>query len=389
MEKVMKRFCLFILITTISLAAQAKLKITNIDFSQSAESGVVRIDYVGQINQVPTLSFREDMVQLELDGSIWPQVTKSVKFLTTEKNDTKILGYQFAKGTTRVRTHLPYNAEKMQKQITLDLKGSAMYLTFPKNVNSGAMIVTSKNEDAKNAAKDTIDEKYLDQLIKAEETTEPVAPTVQAPAGVKKDALESNKPTLDGVKSTQSSLLKSNSSEKSEFSIMSYAGKFVAFLGFVLLLFYGVIQLFKKGVVGKSRLSFLGSTKQVEVLSTTHIAPKKSMMLVRVHKQVFLIGNTETGMNLISEIKEPAALIKGDIQDISGTNFDTELNHAVESDARTAKVRLKQERQAEAEQSDSSLSAFLAQTQVQDTVEIKNKFSDQIKKKVKGLKPLQ
>jgi flagellar biogenesis protein FliO len=387
MEKLMKRFCLYILISTMALAAQAKVKITNIDFSQSAESGVVRVDYVGQINQVPTLSFRGDMVQLELDGSIWPQVTKNVKFATADKNDTKILGYQFEKNTARIRTHLPYNAEKLQKQITLDLKGNAMYLTFPKNVDATAMIATGKTEVAGN----TIDEKYLDQLIKAEETTT-VAPAQVAVApetGVKKEAQESKKPTLDGVKTTQSSLLKSNHGEKSEFSIMSYAGKFVAFLGFVLLLFYGVIQLFKKGVVGKSRLSFLGSTKQVEVLSTTHIAPKKSMMLVRVHKQVFLIGNTETGMNLISEIKEPAAVIKGDIQDISGTNFDTELNDAVESDTRTAKVRLKQERQPEAEQSDSSLSAFLAQTQVQDTVEIKNKFSDQIKKKVKGLKPLQ
>jgi flagellar biogenesis protein FliO len=361
-----------------STSILAKVKITNVDFSQSAEDGVVRIDYVGQLNQVPTLSFRGDMIQLEVDGSIWPQVNKNIKLTANDSSDAKILGYQFDKNIARVRTHLPYSAEQIQNQITLDLKGNAMYLRFPKNLNQQTPATTTQTPVV---TETKIDEKYLDKLMEQDAPTTPLAVT----NGAKKAEIESQNQKIDGVKNTQCSLLKTNLGGKSDFSVMSYAGKFVAFLGFVLLLFYGVIQLFKKGVVGKSRLSFLGSTKQVEVLSTTHIAPKKSMMLVRVHKQVFLIGNTEGGMSLISEIKEPAAVIKGDIQDVSGTNFDTELNDAVDSDSRTSNVKLKEMQEA----SDGSLSAFLAQTQVRDSVEIKDKFSDQIKKKVKGLKPLQ
>ena len=133
----------------------------------------------------------------------------------------------------------------------------------------------------------------------------------------------------------------------------------------------------------KGKLSFLGSSKQIEVISSTYIGPKKSMLLVRVHKQLFLVGSSETGMSLISEIKNPAELLKGEIKEINGTNFDLDLTQAQADELLENKVKLKSD-------PNSGLEAFLNQNKSNDVSEgAVVKFSDQIKKKVKGLKPLQ
>jgi flagellar biogenesis protein FliO len=109
---------------------------------------------------------------------------------------------------------------------------------------------------------------------------------------------------------------------------MGYIGKFVAFLSMLLLGFYGVLQLFKKGIIKKGNLGFLNSTKLVEVLSTTHVAPKRSLMMVRAHKQVFLVASSETGIQYLSEIKDVAGLLKEGEKAIAGSNFDSEFTVA-------------------------------------------------------------
>ena len=81
-------------------------------------------------------------------------------------------------------------------------------------------------------------------------------------------------------------------SKKDNFSLMEYGGKFVAFLGLVLLLFYGLVTLMKKGFIKKGKLGFLNNAEQVSVLNQTFIGPKKSLMLVKAHNQVFLVSNT-------------------------------------------------------------------------------------------------
>jgi len=194
---------------------------------------------------------------------------------------------------------------------------------------------------------------------------------------------------------------------KSNFSIMGYVGKFVAFLAVMIAGFYGVLTLFKKGIIKKGKLGFLNSTKLVEVLSTTHIAPKKSLIMIKAHKQVFLISNTEAGMTLVSEIKDVAGLIKTGEEEITGSNFDTNLNVANKTSIQF-KLKEVDTRNSYGEDDDFEMDslddmlndsvpaknagkktstnalASIEKTPVQDQV----RFSDTIKNKVKNLKQL-
>jgi flagellar biogenesis protein FliO len=181
-----------------------------------------------------------------------------------------------------------------------------------------------------------------------------------------------------------------NEKPKSSFSIATYVGKFIAFLSLMILGFYGVLTLFKKGVIKKGRLGFLHSTKLVEVLSTTHIAPKRTLIMVKAHKQVFLVSNTEAGIQLISEIQDVTGLIKNGELEISGSNFETNL---VDAGKKEKEFKLKEVKET-SEDSDFSFEELMtetpaaksiAKTPVKDDV----RLSDQIKTKIKNLKQLQ
>ena len=231
----------------------------------------------------------------------------------------------------------------------------------------------------------------------------------------------------DRVNLTQSGVAKSvNTTEKgttqtegngeSRFSVAGYIGKFVAFLAIMIAGFYGVLTLFKKGIIKKGKLGFLHSTKLVEVLSTTHIAPKRTLMMVKAHKQVFLISSSETGVQFLSEINDVAGLIKTGEEEITGSNFDTNLYSANKTDK---EFKLKEETRYADIQDDyemdslddmlndsvpaaknerknagaSGLANAYGATNASKAIEkspVKDqvRFSDQIKTKVKNLKQL-
>ena len=170
---------------------------------------------------------------------------------------------------------------------------------------------------------------------------------------------------------------------KSSFSLTGYIGKFVAFLGLILVFFWGAVQLMKKGAFKKSKLSFLNSTKVVEVINNTYIGPKKSLVLVRAHNQVFLVGSSETGLQLISEVNDVSGLMKDGEKQIAGDNFDTNLGSA-NTNNKEFKLKDVISENKTASQSE-GLDKLLADTATEDKV----KLSDQIKDKVKNLKSLQ
>src|SRR5690606_33489069 len=126
------------------------------------------------------------------------------------------------------------------------------------------------------------------------------------------------------------------------FSFVGYAGKFIAFLGIVLLFFYGIIQLMKKGVLSKGKLGFLNNTQLVSVLSTTYVAPKRSILLIKAHNQAFLVSSSESGMQFIAEVKDVPGLVKEGERAIAGDNFDDSVNVA-ETAAPREEIKVKED----------------------------------------------
>jgi flagellar biogenesis protein FliO len=165
--------------------------------------------------------------------------------------------------------------------------------------------------------------------------------------------------------------------DEKEFSFASYVFKFVFFLGVVLGLFYGIVQLMKKGVLTKGKLSFLNNSKLIEVLNTTYVSPKRSLLLVKVHNQVFLVSNSENGLNYMTELADTTSLIKETEKTITGSNFDDSyVNFESSSDLQ---VKMKEDIYSSTEE------VKPVETIKKDVV----KFSEQLKKKAKSLKPIE
>ena len=387
-------FLAILSILTFPLTAMANgVKVKSVDFTQAGTKGKVVINLEGRVPETPELSVKQGVVQVEMPGTfVWPKIEKKVT--TAGKDfDTTLTAYQFDKNTVRFRAMIPYNMNGKENQINVTLREQAIELNFPvPGMNTAAKSTPSKPEI--NAA--AYDESYLDKLVQEKEQNAPNTTAnsketniIAAAAGAKTQAkgLFAKK---DEVNMTLSSAKKDAANNKSSFSVASYIGKFVAFLGLVLLFFYGVMHLMRKGVLNKGKLGFLNDTNIVEVLNTTYIGPKKSLLMVKVHKQVFLLSSTDKGVEFLSELSDTTGLFKSQESKVTGDNFDSTLGTAA---TENKQFKLKElgkaieSTQKAQDNAEVSLEGFLAKTESQTTDKVK--LSDQIKSKVKNLKQLQ
>lgn len=353
---------------TLSVVSQAAVKITNVDFNAADDSAVMRIYYEGKLESKPQLNVEKNHVQVVVGkASVWPKIEKKTTLNT--QDDTTLLAYQFDKNLARIRALLPHSMVGKDQQVSIKELPGILEVSFPKTTS----VVKTEPTQAKEE-KEKYDESYLDQLAREKGNVRAeAAPTRQVTS------------QKDEVKTTLASVAKTDSEGKNSFSIAGYVGKFVAFMGMVLLLFWGVVQLMKKGILGKGKLGFLNSANLIEVLSTTHIAPKRSLMLVKAHKQVFLISQSETGVQFLSEINDTTGLFKQGEKSITGSNFDTNLDLADRDPKTEKRVKFKQMIEESEAQNDNTLEQ-LAESIAPSEERVT--FSDQLKKRVKGLKPL-
>jgi flagellar biogenesis protein FliO len=201
-------------------------------------------------------------------------------------------------------------------------------------------------------------------------------PKEEKTAVVNKDEVSIKQASVASVNNTKTE----NSSNT--FSFAGYAVKFTIFLALVLGLFYGIVQLLKKGVFSRGKLGFLNNAQMIEVLSTSFIAPKKSLMVIRVHKQIFLVANSEAGITLLSEMKDTSGLIKEGEKQITGTNFDENITTAEFNNSDNFRIK----------ENILESSPLPPETRIEKLVAAKDdivKFSDELKKKAKKLRPIE
>ncbi len=58
------------------------------------------------------------------------------------------------------------------------------------------------------------------------------------------------------------------------------------------------------------------------------MSPKRTLMVIRAHKQIFLVANSESGFTFLSEMKDTTGLIKEGEKFVTGSNFDSNLSDA-------------------------------------------------------------
>lgn len=364
-----------------SMNLYAGVKVISLDMKTNGSNGFINVGLEGRSSELPDLKVYGKTIELI--------VSDATDFLNIDKN---IKGAQLRasslNGKAVVKVTLPY--EVKQDAVNLGWNKKNIEIIFPRSksvvrketdhpIDPDKNDLKSENKiltrvESK-VLKESLDENYLKKLMD-EEQSKNSRPVV---ADTKKDEVKIKQSSISIPEQTK---LSSKTTEQNDgFSFTGYALKFSIFLALVLGLFYGIVQLLKKGVFNRGKLGFLNNNQLIQVLSTTYVSPKRSLLVVKAHKQIFLVSNSESGIQLISEMSDTTGLIKEGEKSVTGTNFDLSLNSAeVITTEDTFKLK-----------EDINFSTPIPEEkgiQALTTKEIV-KFSDELKKKAKKLRPIE
>lgn len=362
----MNRMFIALSLALVSFGTFAGVKVTNLDLKTNATNGFITVSLDGRSSELPDIKVVGKTIEIRLADSIaFDSIQKNVQGAS--------LSASVASGKAIIKAVLPY--EVKSDAVILGWKNTNIEISFPRGkVTPVAALAAPAPVKAAPVAqttvkKESLNEDYLNNLMK-EESPKTVGATKVDEVAVRQAAPVAVNPTPETAKMTDG------------FSFAGYAAKFTIFLAVVLGLFYGVVQLLKKGVFSKGKLGgFLNNAKMIEVLSTTYVSPKRSLMIIKAHKQIFLVANSESGLQFLSEMTDTTGLIKEGEKLVSGTNFDTDLDV---SEANEQSFKIKENiLESAPEEAPKGLAKIAANAT--DIV----KFSDELKKKAKKLKPIE
>lgn len=391
-----RKFATALAALSLSSVALAGVKVTSVDLKKNGPQGAISVSLDGRSNDLPDLKVYGKTIEIS--------ISQSDSFNAISKNVSgAYLSANALNGKAIVKATLPY--EISADAVNLNWKNNNIEVTFPRGVATTAAVVAPKVEkiEKKVAApetgvspkeatpvktqdatqkvenkvsKDHLNEDYLNNLMK--ENT--AAAAADAPKTETKDEVKVQQAALAKTETPVETIAPTRPNDN--FSFAGYALKFGVFLAMVLGLFYGAVQLLKKGVFKRGKLSFLNNSQMIEVLSTTYVSPKRSLMIVKAHKQIFLVANSESGLEFLSEMKDTSGLIKEGEKLVTGSNFDTNLGVA-ESSENEPVFKLKEDIMKSTPVTEEKGLAKIAVAK--DIV----KFSDELKKKAKKLKPIE
>ena len=397
-----RKFVVAAVLTLVTFGTFAGVKVTNLDLRTDGPNGFLNVGLDGRSNDLPDVKVYGNSIEITLTNAVpFNAITKNVR--------GAILSANVLNGKAIIRATLPYAINA--SAVDLGWKNSDIEVLFPRGVAT-ATINRAPTKEVTIAA----DTMAPAPAVKAAPVKKADAPAVKAQApqfepaaaaskigAVKKEELNEdylNKLMNEGKDTSKTETKKDEiklgaaaperSATKADvpkvatdnFSFAGYAAKFTVFLALVLGLFYGVVQVLKKGVFNKGKLGFLNNGKMIEVISTTYVAPKKSLMIVKAHKQLFLVANSETGLQFLAEMKDTTGIIKEGEKAITGTNFDLNMLNA-EVNSETSTVTLKENiMESTPIKEETALSKIAKATDVV-------KFSEELKNKARKLKPIE
>lgn len=381
-----------------SFMAQAGVKVSSLELKSSGTNGAVVIGLDGHSSDQPDMKISDSVIELTIPGAD-KFTTLNKKRTLNNRLDTALFA-ENKDGSAVIKVTLPYSLKGHTESVALTWKNNNIEIVFPNDKLAAKAVIPRETPKAKpeakpsatavvaNAAaskitKDVLDEDYLNKLVKEQN-------------GIKKEADQASAktpaaaPAEDKIQAKQSSIIRethvrpSTTAGTNGFSFAGYALKFTVFLALVLGLFYGIVQVMKRGVFKRGKLGFLTNSQMIEVLSTTYIAPKRSLMVVKAHKQVFLVSSSESGLQFLSEITDTSGIIKETEKFITGNNFDTDFDES-DKEFLESKIKLKENIMESTPIKDNGSALSKVSEATKDIV----KFSDELKKKARKLKPLE
>ena len=388
-----RMFAISLFSLLISGVALAGVKVTSVDLTTNGSNGYVNIKMDGRSNDLPDVKVFGKVIEITISNAEgFNSIFKNVRGAQLSANSLN--------GKAVVKAVLPYDVSS--ETVDVGFKNSQIEVIFPrgkvvkenKTAYEGSGLApkeiekpapaTNLDKKAENkVSKEILNEDYLNKLMN-EDKAPKNAPAVKNEQKV--DEVSVKQAAIAKIETkipTANNAVPKAATSSNNFSFAGYAVKFMIFLTVVLGLFYGVVQLLKKGVFNRGKLGFLNNSKLIEVLSTTYVAPKRSLMIVKAHNQIFLVANSESGLTFLSEMTDTTGLIKEGEKFVTGTNFDVNLGNAENSATSEAMIKLKENiMESTPVKEESALSKIAV---AKDIV----KFSDELKKKAKKLKPIE
>lgn len=308
----------------------------------NATGGKIELQFDGKVAkpQVKT-EFFNDVVQLSLtDVSVYPAKIAVLPEPQRSAGLLKVFAYQYAPRLVRCRITVRGKAENFKdrlkvvtdgKLITLKLEGAGGKdnAGVAAQVSSGMRIAPGTSGDRSplaqapvaNAGKavaateatvdpkavlnevklNDADEKALLERVVSQPAPKPAAKAAKSAKDVKDEDKNSDSLPVSSAAPARGPEARGASPLPSVWSVLF---KLLAVIG----LFGGIAYAVKKfGITGKNRPAWLGSLGKkneawVEVLSTHHLGPKKSISVVKVMGRVLVLGVTEESINLISQL---------------------------------------------------------------------------------------
>ncbi len=374
MNNLLKNFLLLIPIAWV-LAADAGVKVTGLNWANEGGRGRFVVATAGG-EATPDWSVRGNRLAVSIPGAALDakieRYVNGIRLAASSVPGGVLATLTFIHGGAIARNDVFMTLESGRIEVATRVPNGAPTAATTIAPTSSAKAATPVKNTRK---KEDLDESFLAQLERDEAPTPPaafvattaktVAPKVAGTTVTKKI------PFRDEIRAVQAAPKRSDG-----FSIAGYAGKFLAFLGIVLLFFWGAVQLMKKGFLSKGKLGFLNGSSLVSVLSTTYVGPKRQLLLVKAHHQVFLVAASEAGFEFLSEVRDVPGLVKEGEKHITGTNFDDDARSAEAAPATVVKLKEDIYQSAPVEEKSSPAKDIA-------------RFSDELKKKVKNLKALQ
>jgi flagellar biogenesis protein FliO len=360
-----------------SATAMAGIKVASLDFVREGSNRHIFVALSGKTAELPELEVKGRDIFLTIKGA------DNFSSISKDVHGAK-LSADFVNSAAVIQARLPY--EVPANSVSLGWKQQNIEVIFPRGnapvvvaepVEKKPSILASAPTPAAGpvVSKDALNEEYLDKMMIEANANPEAGRKAETKSEIISEDLVN---TLQS--STDSKIEISPEGKKSDsFSFAGYAAKFTGFLVLVLALFYGIVQVLKRGVFNRGKLGFLNNSQLIQVLSTTYVSPKRSLLVVKAHNQIFLVANSENGLQFLSEMKDSTGLIKEGEKMITGTNFDVSL--AGQADIEDQQIKLK-ENILESTPVPEDNSRLL---RTKDIV----KFSEELKKKAKKLKPIE
>ena len=328
--------------------APAASRVSSVSLGEEGGAATMTVRFKGGLAGPPEAAVvRGRIVQVSLPGAVvWPRIERAVP---VGGGEARVMAYQYTRDVVRARAVLPYDVGAGAPAVSE--RPGAVELSFA---------AAPAGASAAAPGADAYDESYLEGLLSDREiegmaSAADAADAADAAAGASPPAPAGD---LVGVRM-------SGRDRGALASLLPYLGRFGALLGAALLAFLLLAWGLKRTVFSRGRLGFLSGTRVVQVLDRTAIAPRRTIVTVRAHGQVLLVGVDDKGMHFLAEVRDPAGLVKEGERRIAGDNFDTRVEDA------SAAGR------------DFPLKGAL------DGPAPKERIADRIRKKVKDLKSLQ